>query len=114
MSILQRLQTSITPLIAKQKKAGELQTAYVKTSISRTTDTLSTLADDTKNYLKDLTASDSFVTALQAQLDFQDSIKTTVITSVQANMAATKSLWEEMTPLFTMNRKVTVPTTETA
>ena len=113
MSILQSLQTSITPLIAKQKEAGELQTAYFKTSISRTTETLSVIADDTKNYFTELTASDSFVAAFKTQLAFQDSIRTTVIAATKANMSATKSLWEEMKPLFTMNREIAAPATET-
>jgi hypothetical protein len=113
MSILQNLQASITPLIAKQKEAGALQTAYFKTSLSRTTDTLSVLATDTKNYLTELTASDSFAAAFKTQLAFQDSVRATVIAATQANLSATKSLWEEMTPLFSMNRELTVAATET-
>jgi hypothetical protein len=113
MSILQSLQTSITPLIAKQKEAGELQRAYVKTSITRSTETLSIIADDTKNYFTELTASDSFVAAFKTQLAFQDNIRATVITATKANVSATKSLWEEMKPLFTMNREIAAPATET-
>lgn len=113
MTILQNLQTSITPLIAKQKKATDLQTAYFKKSFSRTTETLSILGEDGKNYLTDLTSSDSFESAFKTQLAFQDRIRATVIAAVQANVSATRSLWEEMTPLFAMNRATTVPANET-
>ncbi len=114
MSIFQNLQESIAPFIEKQQESGVLQTAYFKETISRTGETLTTLTTDGTSYLTDLTKSDSFSSALQTHIAFEDNLKATIIDATKANLSAATSLFEELTTLFNINREMTAPANEIA
>ena len=91
---------ALNSLAEKQKKTIELQAAYFTNLSKVVTDSAKQLAEQTRSHLETLSQADSFTSAFQAGVKFEDGMKSKLKSYFETNTAATKTLVEDIVKIY--------------
>ncbi len=100
MSNLEMMTTATQALSEGQTKSVELQTAYFTELAKQVTEGVAELTAQTQGHLEAVANADSFVSAFEENVKFEDSVTAKVSHFYQHNADATKTLLEDITKLF--------------